>query len=72
VATYIAHNQSRDIVTLMLSKAEANALMEVAGHAWDKGEPDLNPQSRSAAGRALDALHASTNTSARRAGYFDT
>jgi len=71
MAAYIAHNQSRDTVTLMLSKAEANALMEVASHAWDKGEPDLNPASRNAAGRALDALHASINTSARRAGYFD-
>lgn len=72
MATYIAHNQSRDTVTIMLSKAEAKSLMELAGHAWDKGKPDLNPQSRSAARRALDALHASTNTSARRAGFFDT
>ena len=72
MATYIAHNQSRDTVTLTLSKAEANALMEVAGYAWEQGKPALNPQSRSAAGRALDALHASTNTSARRAGFFDT
>lgn len=71
MATYLAHNQSRDTVTLMLSKAEANALMEVAGHAWDQGKPELNSQSRLAAGRALDALSASTNTSARRAGYFD-
>lgn len=72
MATYIAHNQSRDTVTLMLSKAEAKALMELAGHAWKNCGPDLNPQSRSAAGRALDALHASTNTSAGRAGFFDT
>ena len=72
MATYIANNQSRDAVTLMLSKAEANALMAVAGWAWDRGEVEMNPQARLAAGRALDALHASTNKSARRAGYFDT
>ena len=74
MASYLASNQSRDAVTIMLSRAEAEALRDLALYA----EPDIgeglpmNNQTRAAAGRALDALAASTNTSARRAGFFDT
>ena len=72
MATYIAHNQSRDTVTIMLSKAEADGLRILAEAGWENGELDINSQTERAANRALDALTASTNTSARRAGYFDT
>ena len=71
MATYIAHNQSRETVTLMLSKAEADALRTLAELAWDEGLGDLNPSTQAAARRAMDAASAATNTSARRAGYFD-
>ena len=73
MASYLALNASRDTVTLMLSKAEADALRDLALYA----EPDIgeglpmNPQTRAAAERAMSALTAATNTSARRAGYFD-
>lgn len=72
MASYIANNQSRDNVTIMLSKAEAEALTEIAGAAFDAAEHKMNGQKRAAARRALEALDASTNTSARRAGFFDT
>lgn len=75
MASYIAHNQSRDTVTIMLSKAEAEALHGLAEHADKSFEMDggdvRNPQTRAACERALRALDASVNTSARRAGYFD-
>ncbi|CTQ67225.1 hypothetical protein [Roseibium alexandrii] len=72
MASYIANNQSRDNVTIMLSRAEAEALNDLAGSAFDDTGHKMNGQKRAAAQRALDALGASTNTSARRAGYFDT
>lgn len=72
MASYIANNQSRDTVTIMLSKAEADAVNKLAETAWDEGLGDLNPASIKAADRALKALSAATNTSARRAGFFDT
>jgi DNA-binding protein YbaB len=71
MASYIANNQSRDSVTIMLSKAEAEALTDLAGSAFNDASHKMNGQKRAAAQRALDALNASTNTSARRAGYFD-
>lgn len=72
MATYIAHSASRETVTLMLSKAEADALMKLAGKAFSSGWVKMNGQTSAAAARAMDALSASTNTSARRAGFFDT
>lgn len=72
MASYIASNQSRDNVTLMLTKAEADAVTKLATMAWDAGMGNLNSASRKAAIRALDAMSAATNTSARRAGFFDT
>lgn len=75
MASYIANNQSRDTVTIMLSKAEAEALQGLADHAdraFDEFGDDRNGQTKSACARALRALDASVNTSARRAGFFDT
>lgn len=75
MASYIANSQSRDNVTIMLSKAEAEALSYLAGCAFDQEIEEIetmNGQKRAAAKRALDALDASTNTGARRAGFFDT
>ena len=72
MATYIAHNQARDIVTLMMSKAEAEGLRTLAEAGWENGELEINSQTEKAANRALNALSASTNTSARRAGFFET
>lgn len=73
MAGYLAGNMRRDTVTLMLSKAEAEALRDLALFA----EPSINdglPMNRStmaAARRAIGALSASINTSARWAGFFD-
>lgn len=72
MATYIAHSQSRETVTLVLSKAEAEALSALACAAYDEGLVKMNGQTKSAVNRSIDALIASTNTSARRAGFFDT
>lgn len=72
MASYIANNQSRDTVTIMLSKAEAEALSDLACKGFDANVVKMNGQTRAAVNRAIDALLASTNTSARRAGYFDT
>ena len=74
MASYIANNQSRDTVAIMLSKAEADALhdlSEVADRAFDHFGDDRNGQKKAACERALKALYASTSRSARRAGYFD-
>lgn len=71
MATYLANNASRDSVTIMLSNAEAHALLDLAAEAWDEGLGAMNAQSKKAASRAIDALSAATNTSARRAGYFE-
>jgi hypothetical protein len=72
MASYIANNQNRDTVTIMLSKAEAEALLTVLEHGFSTDDYyKMNGQSRSAVSRAHDALLASVNTSARRAGYFD-
>lgn len=71
MATYIANSQSRETVTLMLSRAEADALSALACAAYDAGLVKMNGQTRNAVNRSIDALMASTNTSARRAGYFD-
>lgn len=73
MATYLAHNSRRDTVTLMLSKAEAEALRDLALFAAvsiNDGLP-MNSQTAAAANRAMDALSAATNKSARRAGYFE-
>lgn len=69
MASYLANNASRDSVTLILSKAEAQALHELADAS--KVRDRMNGKTGSAADRAMDALFASTNTSARRAGFFD-
>lgn len=73
MASYIAHGAKRELVTLMFSRAEADALRDMALYAeMDIGEGlPMNPMTRAAANRAVAALAASTNTSARRAGYFD-
>ena len=71
MASYIANNQARDTVTVMLSKAEADALFALADAAMNAGLDDMNNQSKAAARRSMDALFAATSTSARRAGYFD-
>ena len=74
MASYIASNQSRDTVTIMLSKAEADALhelSEIADRAFDHFGDERNGQKRAACERALKALYASTSNSARRAGFFD-
>lgn len=72
MATYIAHNASRDTVTLMFSKAEAEALATLAATAYSEGLVKMNGQTKAVANRAIDALSAATNRSARRAGFFDT
>ena len=71
MATYIAHSQRRDTVTLTLSKAEADALRDMASAAYDEGLGEMNSSTRAAFERAISALTASTNTGARRAGFFD-
>lgn len=74
MASYIANNQSRDTVTIMLSRAEADALHDLATHAgkaFDHFGDKRNGKTKSACKRALKALQASTNNNARRAGYFD-
>ena len=71
MASYIANNQSRDTVTIMLSKAEAEALGNLACKGFDAGVVKMNGKTAAAVNRAIDALLASTNISARRAGYFD-
>lgn len=72
MASYIANNQSRDSVTIMMTKAEADALYQCAEAGFGTAQTEMNGQSVAAANRALNAISASTNTSARRAGYFDT
>lgn len=74
MASYIANNQSRDTVTIMLSKAEAEALhglADIADRAFGHFSDDRNGKTKAACERALRALNASTNTGARRAGFFD-
>lgn len=76
MATYLAHNAKRDTVTLMLTRAEAEALLAAIDFAEvatdDEGTlMEMNGQTRAAYKRAVSALNASTNTSARRAGFFD-
>jgi len=71
MATYIANNAARDSVTLTLSNAEAHALLDLAAEAENEGLGCSNGKKRAAARRAMDALSAATNTSARRAGFFD-
>ncbi|WP_136443667.1 hypothetical protein [Pacificoceanicola onchidii] len=71
MATYIANNASRDTVTVTLSKAEAEALLTSASLGEDAFEATANGMTRAAYSRASDALYAATNTSARRAGFFD-
>ena len=56
----------------MMSKAERDALGDLAKAAYDEGLCNMNGSTIKAANRALDALSASTNAAARRAGYFDT
>lgn len=73
MASYLAGNMRRDTVTLMLSKAEAEALRDLAlfsEPSINDGLP-MNGSTMAAARRAIDALSAATNTSARRAGFFD-
>lgn len=77
MASYLASNMRRDTVALILSKAEAEAEAEALRDLALFAEPSINdglPMNSStmaAARRAIDALSASTNTSARRAGFFD-
>ena len=74
MATYIASNASRDSVTITLSRAEADALRDAALYAElgiVEGNLPMNNRTRAAYDRAVSALAASTNTSARRAGFFD-
>ena len=74
MASYIANNQSRDAVTIMLTKAEAEALSGLADYAdraFDHFGDDRNGKTKAACARALRAGDAATNTSARRAGFFD-
>lgn len=73
MATYTASNDMRDTVVLVLSRAEAEALRDLAAYAEPYiGEPlPMNHMRRGAAERAMSALSAATNTSARRAGFFD-
>lgn len=71
MATYIANNAARDTVTITLSNAEAHALLDLAAEAESEGLGCANGKRRDAARRAMDALSAATNTSARRAGFFD-
>lgn len=68
MAIYIANNAARDTVTITLSRAEAEALLEAASRAHLE---NLNGKTKAAFNRAISALSASTNTSARRAGFFD-
>jgi len=74
MASYIANNENRDTVTITLSKAEADSLRYFAECGFDGEPPDdhVNPATTKAANRAMQALGASTNRSARRAGFFDT
>lgn len=75
MASYIALSENREAVTLMLSKAEAEALSNLADHAdraFDHFGDNRNGQTKAACARALKAVDAATNRSARRAGYFDT
>ena len=71
MATYIANNAARDTVTITLSNAEAEALLTAACLGEDSFEETANGMTRAAYHRATDALHAATNTSARRAGFFE-
>lgn len=71
MSSYVASNASRDAVTIMLSNSEAHALLDLAEEAAHEGLSAMNGKRRSAAKRAMDALAAATNTSARRAGFFD-
>jgi predicted DNA-binding transcriptional regulator YafY len=68
MATYLANTANRDVITLGLSKAEAEALLDAV--AQTRAMPGNN-MTRAALDRAVSALHAATNTSARRAGFFD-
>jgi len=70
MASYIAHNARRDTVALMLSRAEAEALLKLASRP-DGEEPQMNGKTRASADRATSALSASINPTARRAGFFD-
>lgn len=73
MASYIANNASRDSIALLLSKAEAEALRDIAHYACDNEHlPQMNNKTKSAANRAIDAIGAATNTGARRAGFFET
>lgn len=71
MATYIALSADRETVSLMLSKAEADALRKLASHAYEACEVPMNHMTMAAADRALNALSAATNNNARRAGYFE-
>ncbi len=57
-------------VSIILSEAEAKALCKVGERGFDEKRDSLNGSERNAADRALQALAASTNRSARVAGYF--
>lgn len=71
MASYIANNAARDTVSIMLSNAEAHALLDLAEEAFSEGLSAMNGQRMSAARRAMAALAAATNQNARRAGFFD-
>lgn len=66
MATYLANTANREMITLGLSKAEAEALLDAV-----LGRTASNNMTRAALDRAVSALDAATNTSARRAGFFE-
>lgn len=72
MAVYVANNASRSVVTLVLSKAEAEALLELV--LYSDNVPNFfgsRHMVQTAADRAIKALSASTDSSARRAGFFE-
>lgn len=71
MASYVASNATRDVVTIMLSKAEADALRRVADYGMADIAGDMNIKQRLAAERAISALAASTSSHSRRAGFFE-
>lgn len=75
MAGYIANNATRDTVNIIMTKAEAAALSDLAIYAdvaFDEFGDTRNAMTKQACARALRAIEASINTSARRAGFFDT
>lgn len=67
-----AYTRQGDFVALLLSKAEAKALRDLANYADHAlAEEPENGSTKSARNRALDAINAACNTSARSGARFD-